>query len=394
MTRPRGADRAHPDQLDLFNVEPLLSARQRLDAREWPSAQRWPVNRASTHVRDVLWADLTAAANPLLVAGYSSIAEIVELVGDWLGQQDDDRIGRVRIVLGTEPHMTQRREFISAAGNKFTEEVERYWLEDRGVSLRLSARVIQVIDALDRGALSVRQYPGPPPLHSKIYIGHGAATIGSSNFTAHGLGGQIEANARFEARSERRRHDELVGLAENLWETGQPFDRELRALLHALLQVVDWKEALARAVAELLEGDWAAPYIPATHTSAGELWPSQRAGIAQALWVINEVGSVLVADATGSGKTRMGAHLAQAIRNRLWLTGRVRRDVVLLICPPAVERTWAREALIAGTSLVTHSHGRLSRQSGDGTRDQELAVVDRSRFGGHRGSCPIRREFH
>src|SRR5688572_27805225 len=68
-----------------------------------------------------------------------------------------------------------------------------------------------------------------------------------------------------------------------------------------------WAEgALARAAAELLEGEWAAPYLEAAVVDV-DLWPSQRAGIAQALWLVQEVGNVLVADATGSGKTRMGA---------------------------------------------------------------------------------------
>src|SRR5207344_2971774 len=91
-------------------------------------------------------------------------------------------------------------------------------------------------------------------------------------------------------------------------------------------------------------------------------------------WVTKNVGSVLVADATGSGKTRMGAHLVRAVRDRMWSTGRARRDLTTLVCPPAVEGTWKHEALICGVSLTTASHGLLSRASDDGPRDEELAV--------------------
>lgn len=115
-------------------------------------------------------------------------------------------------------------------------------------------------------------------------------------------------------------------------------------LLNEMLQFVPWQEALAKACAELLEGQWAQKYLPGS-AARTHLWPSQVAGIAEALWVVENVGSVLVADATGSGKTRMGAHLTRAVRDRLWATGRVHSDLSVLVCPPAVQDQRRREAL-------------------------------------------------
>ncbi len=68
---------------------------------------------------------------------------------------------------------------------------------------------------------------------------------------------------------------------------------------------MSWREALARACAELLEGQWAEDFI-GTDSTAGPLWPSQVAGIAEAMWVIENVGSVLVADATGPARPGWG----------------------------------------------------------------------------------------
>ena len=110
-------------------------------------------------------------------------------------------------------------------------------------------------------------------------------------------------------------YDATETVAENYWSDAQPWNAEFDALLDAMLQVVTWREALARAAADLLEGQWARDYLaPAQRSSA--LWPSQVAGIAEALWVVENVGSVLIADATGSGKTRMGAYLTRAVRDR------------------------------------------------------------------------------
>lgn len=178
-----------------------------------------------------------------------------------------------------------------------------YWLHERGISIELSAKVLQAVSGLDAGRLQARCIPGPNGLHAKVFVGSKAATIGSSNFTSPGLTSQIEANVRFDAEAEPDRYAETVRVAENLWSIGEDWTAELRALLDALLRVAEWEDTLAKACAELLEGDWAARYLDGlSDPAAGGLWPSQRAGIAQALWVISQVGSVLVADATGSAR--------------------------------------------------------------------------------------------
>jgi SNF2-related domain/Helicase conserved C-terminal domain len=367
-------------QNDLFSSDPEILVGPGLAAMSWPPQERFPVNHPRAHVRDVLADDLLASSAPLLIAGYSSIAELVELVAGWRRARGDPP-GTVRLLLGSEP-FPSRRTYFGSAVEAFTDEVRGYWLE-HSVSVRLSAKVIRALEVLDAGLLQVKVIPGPPHLHAKVYVGDGAATVGSSNFTGYGLARQLEANARFEKADDPARYGELAGIAENLWSSGLTWDEEFRRLLHGLLQVVDWTEALARACAELLEGDWTRN-VAARPAFGDELWPSQRAGIAQALWVVENLGSVLVADATGSGKTRMGAHLVAAVRARLLDTGRLRRDrdLTTLVCPPAVVKIWQREALIAGVTVMPVSHGLLSRpdpagqriEAGQVARAQVLAV--------------------
>ena len=344
------------------------------------------MNYPGQRVRDVVIADLQASDAPLLVAGYSSIAELVEFVAAWRHARGD-RPGRMRVVLGSEPFPSQRTHFASAE-EEFTQEVRAYWLE-RSVSVRLSAKVIRALAELEAGSLQVRAVPGPTRLHAKVYVGDSAATLGSSNFTDYGLARQLEANARFESDGEPGRYDHVALVAENLWSCARPWDEEFRRLLENLLRIVTWQEALARACADLLEGDWARPVISSQEKHA-ELWPSQRTGIAQALWVVENLGSVLVADATGSGKTRMGAHLVAAVRNRLIDTGRLRRDrdLTTLVCPPAVLETWRNEALTSGVTIMPVSQGLLSRpdpagprtEAGQVARAQVLAVDEAHNF--------------
>jgi superfamily II DNA or RNA helicase len=227
-------------------------------------------------------------------------------------------------------------------------------------------------------------------LHSKIYLADEAATLGSSNFSYTGLRRQLEANARFHHQKEPKRYRETEQIANNFWTLGEDYNSELIDLLKKLLQVVSWQEALGRACGELLEGDWAQKYIKTHFASQGqELWPSQKVGIAQAMWMVENVGSVLVADATGAGKTRMGAHLLRAVMDRIWSTGRMRKDMTALVCPPGqVSMAWQSEATECGLQLSPLSHGILSRKGSekyDGMlktirRAQSLAIDEAHNF--------------
>ena len=57
------------------------------------------------------------------------------------------------------------------------------------------------------------------------------------------------------------RFKDLTRIAENYWEIGKAWDSEFEDLLRSMLQFVGWREALARACADLLEGQWAEGYL-------------------------------------------------------------------------------------------------------------------------------------
>jgi hypothetical protein len=365
----RRVTKADVTDLDLFSVGSQPLVRYRLAGMPWPDRDQFLVNHAGAQVRERVWSDLVDSDAALVVAGFASITKIIELVSARMVQPEP---GLVRVLLGTEPFSTDRVDFRSSSA-AFTADVRRYWLEERGVSLRLSAKIVQTLRALEQGWLQVRFVPGATRLHAKIYLSDSAVTVGSSNFTEAGLSMQFEANVRFEKTREPGRFSQAAKAAENYWEAGRDWADEMAALLQDLLQFVTWEEALARACADLLEGQWAASYLSGV-ADAATLWPSQLAGIAQAMWVVENVGSVLVADATGSGKTRMGAHLTRAVRDRLWSTGRVRGDLTVLVCPPAVEQQWLRESVACGLTIRTVSHGLLSRAATSGERVQEEEV--------------------
>lgn len=326
----------------------------------WPKASRFPNNSESPRVAGIIKADLRDSVAPLVIAGFASLDRLIVWLSECQARlsQDPKAHHLIRLLIGHEPFATERRDF-RLRGTSFPQEVIDYWSE-RGVSLHLSAQVLAALELVRTGPIEVRT-SSRDAVHAKIYVGDAGISIGSSNFTTSGLERQVEANVRFTPADDERWR-EARGLAERIWETGQDFRGEFAELLERLLQGVTWQEALARASAELLEGSWAERFRDVSDINEGQrLWPSQEQGIAHALWVLEHQGSVLVADATGSGKTLMGAHLVRRIMTRLVRTGRGRNEMPVLMAPPAVIPEWERCATECGAIMRPYSRGHLSQ---------------------------------
>lgn len=342
---------------DLFSSSDNLD--DRLPASDWPDADRFPINAAGRKVRDTLESDLAASDSILIVTGYTSLDELIRFIGR-------TNIGiDVRLLFGNEPYPTSRIHHPIRKGG-LPRTIRDHWIAN-GISVLTCGAILECLQKLDSGTIRAKVIADfARPLHAKIYVADKAATLGSSNFTHNGLVRQLEANARFAKDREPKRYFELSSIAENLWQLGQDYTDGLKALLGELLRFVTWQEALARACSELLEGDWAKAYIGVSaDPDSVPLWPAQTQGIAQALYVLSRQGSVLVADATGSGKTLLGAHLIRAIRRRMLDTGRMRLDNPVMACPMSVRSAWQHGSDSAHVGLDVYSHGILSRGAGD-----------------------------
>lgn len=319
----------------------------------WPDPDAFPLNEGRRKAGAIVVEDLRASDRFLAVTGFTSLAHLVQTFG-----RSPEREGqRVDVVLGNEPLPATA---VRARRQPLPEAVREYWLE-RGISILLCGSVLRLVERVRAGEV---RFFGLDGLHAKVYVGDDHAVLGSSNFSRSGLYEQKEANVRF-ARdgAEAERYADVRRVAENFQKAARPMDDEIVSLLEHLLQAVTWEEALARAVAELLEGEWIGRY-PQLFTTAGErpLWPSQVQAVAQALWVLDSRGSVLIADPTGSGKTRTGVTLLWALVNRLWGTGRSHRAQCAVICPPQVKGNWEDEADEAAFPFVrTVSQGVLSQ---------------------------------
>ncbi|XXT18674.1 SNF2-related protein [Sorangium sp. So ce429] len=347
----------------------------------WPDARRFPHNEAKKQVSAVVEeGDLMPSRDILVVAGYASLDRIIPFLA-----RRADRCGpqSVRLLFGNEPFPARRERFV-AGSQDLEDELRDYWLR-RGISIVLCAAILRTRALVEQGLVGVRLPRSRRPLHAKIFVADGAVTIGSSNFTHAGFGGQSEGNVRFEAPAEPERFSEGRALAEGFWATAADFRKGFIELLDDLLKPTTWQEALARACASVLEGEWAKRYVPSEDPHALErpLWPHQRQGLSQALWILENVGSVVVADATGSGKTRMGAWIIRGAYDRELRLGGLRHPNPLIIVPPPVVDSWQEFLREAKLPFGVESHGPLSNRAAARHRallgwinETELLVVD------------------
>lgn len=364
---------------DLFDPSPRLV--QELRGLDWPPGDRFPLNNVDGFsVGDRVVEDLWRSDSPLIVTGYASLTELVQLTARITQDPREREPDVIRLLLGSEPNTAGASSFGTTV-ERLPVEIRNYWLE-HGVSPALSADIIATIEAIKAGRLRARTVDEyPVRMHAKVYAGDEAATLGSSNFTKPGLRSQIEANVRFCAtgtQEEASRYRQTRWIAENLWKLGRDYTSELLDLLQQLLRVVSWQEALARACNELLTGAWAQDYL--RFYALGEvpsLWPLQQSGIAQAMYLLDQAQSVLVADPTGSGKTRMGAQLLRAQMNKVWSQGQRHKGNCVVICPPMVAPAWNEEALACHLPIHAHSHGKLSHAS---AADEVLGAVRRAQI--------------
>jgi helicase-like protein/SNF2 domain-containing protein len=361
-------------------VQLLLSGVARGDeGPAWPPVGRFPHNEGAASARQVIWPALVGSKRPFLIAGYTALDQLLAFFAE---RPIDGAPGPARLLLGSEPfpisRPTQRR-----TPDYLSREMKDYWLE-QGISITFSAPILHAKELISRGRLLVGAVRGRRPLHAKMYLSDDSVVVGSSNFTIPGLAGQTEANVRF-TETEKKRADECRAFAEALWTRCRDYSSEFVDLLDALLRSVTWQEALARACASLLEGEWAKRYVPPEmlEKASPPLWPHQLQGISQAMWVLENVGSVLVADATGSGKTRMGAWLICAAFDRQYRRGFVRRPSPLVVVPPQVVPIWEAALYETGLPFPVHSHGPLSNERAAkhdfllrGIVDTELLAVD------------------
>lgn len=323
--------------------------------------ERFPTNREQYTVHSSIKKWLYFSPNILIITGYAGLAKVIDLISS-VSIEDQ----KVRILLGNEPLVHSHHRTLKTT----SEEMREYWLK-RGLSINQCPQIEIAVRRLRNHEIHVRMpQANSRSVHAKIYCADTHVMMGSSNFSHSGFHQQIEGNSAYSKSKEKSRFLDTWELAEFIWNIGENCNEWLADLIEQLMQVVTWQEALARACHEILSGEWVDQLLRLEQEQE-DLWPSQKDGIGQALYILDSTGAVLIADATGSGKTRMGAFLIQAISARSYTAGK-RVDLCGIIAPPGVINNWEDETNRGGPNTRVHSSGLLGRIQGDKDKTERI----------------------
>jgi len=335
---------------------------------ELPSQDKFPINEGLRTVGSVIERDLLESTSPYIITGFSSLWYLVSFLGRRYGWEKREA---VKVVFGFELKEVLGRPR-KMEGHTLAEEAE---LLEEGLSLKNWGNLWRLIKLVE---INVVQFKFLNHLHAKIYVGDGYATLGSSNFSAHGLSKQPEANIRVEAKesqTEQEQYTTFHQLAKYFFSQGKNRKEEMLALLKRQLLLTDWQETLARAISELLEKPWHKSVKELRdHLDSLDLWHTQEDGINQALQILQKHQCVLIADPTGSGKTRMVTTLTLILSYWLWLKGNTFKTRIETICPKQVKSNWEKEAdKVSFVWRHAISDGAIS----SGSTENKQAVLDR-----------------
>lgn len=333
-----------------------------LPTESWPKHEDFPLNIKSLDRKagTMVLSDLPFTKEFLVVTGFTSLSYLI----DTFGNSGYSNIETIKIVLGFEPNIRGRKRYHIWPLEK---EMKEYWLKE-GLSILLGGSVMNLISKINEGRVVFRFYD---KLHAKIYASDRFVTLGSSNFSLNGLSKQIEANIRISNGEGSNQYEDIKLIANNYFNKAKPYDKIIE-LLQNLIQRVHWKDALARAIAEVLEGDWLDEYqVLMSKLENAQLWPTQKRGLAQAMRILQESSNVLVADPTGAGKTKLCSTVILALKNWLWETGRRDKDTSLIVCPPLVIEKWKKEF----RELSTISNNQISTGILSNARKQKKEIA-------------------
>ncbi len=328
-------------------------------SRQWPNQEKFPINEETQglQVRPILKKDIQNSETFLIVTGFTSLSNLVET----FGTTDYPLLKKTRIVIGFDVDERVSKKLVHYS---LQSEIKEYWLK-QGVSIKLCGPILNIIEKIKRQEITFKV---KKRLHAKIYVGDDFAILGSSNFSKSGLTYQREANIRVKRLDnlhEGFQYNSIKQIAENYFDISDDYNSEIIELLTKLLKDATWEEALARAIAEILESKWMKDF-PILYQAivSNELWPSQKIGIARAMSIIQDQGNVLLADPTGSGKTKFATTLAYTLFHWLGENGYKGRSNALIIAPKQVMENWEFEQSHFNLLNRIESMGKLSNSKG------------------------------
>lgn len=335
---------------------------------------------------------LKVAKDVFIVTGYSSIEYILY----FLSKCKKTNIRSVRILIGNE-FATSSENY--SVNDDIGEIIKTYWRQ-KGFKLGAVSSVSSFIvesDGIDENGDTDFVYLHNDGhfnvdfrvirncglvLHAKTFFLDNIAYNGSGNFSKNGLRYQLELMTRHINGDDY--YEGLRDECDEYWLLGSPYTQEFKGLIDSIMAVhSDYRETMGLIYHEFFEGEWF------NDVSEGrvkeyykDLWPWQKKTASEALYTLENNGSVIIAEPTGSGKTKAGAFICRVLRDKLLLDKGFDNEVdICLVCPTKVYDEWRSELDNVNLKNITIIPASKIQESNNGksasvVNDAHILIVD------------------
>lgn len=330
----------------------------------------------------------------LIVTGYqdflSSLAVLMREVKELRDPEANPEV-HIRISFGIDTGNSRRL----TKPRPVTEEMKLYWLEKSGLQVEDDDDLLAVLAkrAIEMRKIELRVFDpllaqsrlgisGDRRMHSKIVSSRVGAVAGSANFSRSGLYSNIEYADGLDAGSHELQ-EERQRAAEQIWEVSTDWTAEALEILNRLIKPTTAEDAMARMIAEQKGfGPW---LTGSRHDITGHtLYEYQQELVYEACSITYDHGIAFLEAPTGSGKTEIGCHLAEALSEtfsrvvpRSPIHGVARKNAAV-IAPPKVIRSWEKHST---NSLVAIANTSLAKNYLRGAGDDKTAGLRLDQFG-------------
>ncbi len=377
--------RSKPKQLTEANQKPASELDAEPVAKVGTNIDRPVINLYRPHI---------TSGDCLIVTGYqdflSSLSILMKELPELRDLENDSDI-RIRISFGIDTANTKRL----TNPKPVTQEMKIYWLERSGLQVEEDHDLIAVLakHAIKTGKIDLRVFDPELAkrklgisedrrLHSKIVSSPKGAVAGSANFSYSGLYRNIEYADDLDAGTHELQV-ERTEAAEQAWDVSVDWNTEALEILEKLIKPVTAEDAMARTLSEQKGFE---PWLTGARKeiTSHTLFGYQQELTYEACSIVYDHGIAFVEAPTGSGKTEIGCHLAEALSEtfsevvpRSPVHGVARKNAAV-IAPPKVIPSWRKYST---NSLQPVANSKLAKQHLRGAGDEEKSGLRLDQFG-------------
>lgn len=319
-------------------------------------------NKDSREFLDDIITTSKNSENILFVSGFSSLGFFSYLFKE-IYLDEKSKTKNIKLILGNE---------ISRSSYKIQDEIKRHFEENSFdyyyfAGIELLKKFIEDKNKLDKELgfskkinLEVRIEAGERRLHAKIFVFDNHVIFGSSNLSYSGTVEQLEINKKVSKDVELGEFSKVKEIAESYWnsKTAIDYKKELLEVFYSKIEIsTDFKASMHLFQDNFINGNW---FKNATHRYQNDiydkLWVHQKRSVWQALKILDRDGAVIIAEPTGSGKTKIAATVLRYLYDKYSETNSLNGNIVI-VCPPNVEKEWTEEIIekykIAGVDIIS-----------------------------------------